>query len=217
MNGELILIGVPIGNYEDLSPRALSCLEKCDLILCEDTRESALLLSNFGLKKNLISYVGSFNKAIMQAKKFIHEKKMVGLISDRGMPCISDPGARIVSDFIKLGINVNCIPGPSSLDTAFCLTGYFGSFIFHGFLPRKIGDIKKVLMQISSLNYNLIFFESPLRLKKTLEIFAEFFENRNITIARELTKKYQKVHQGTIKELLEQDFKGECVIIVSKI
>lgn len=215
--GKLIITGLPIGNYADISPRALDTLKNAQLILCEDTRESNILLLNFGIQqKKLISYIGSYNTAINSAKRAINDGIDVVLICDRGMPCISDPGASIVNILRKNGAKIVCVPGPSAVTTAFAMTGYTGSFIFHGFLPRKEGEIRKLLVQLLALDYNIIFFESPIRLENTLKIFAQIIPEREITLARELTKTYEQILQFQISECekYKQNFKGECVLII---
>lgn len=218
--GKLLLVGVPIGNYEDLSMRALTALKENDLILCEDTRETQKLLFNFGLvSKKLISYMGSYDFACSFAKDALSKGKSVVLVSDRGMPCISDPGAKIVNHIKALGFDITCIPGPSAVDAAFCLSGYSNQFIFHGFLPRKDGDIKKIcnnLKPMLDLGYNLIFFEAPNRLEKTFELFEEVFPLSKITLAREITKTHEEILEFAANDWKKnkEKFKGECVIII---
>lgn len=218
--GKLLLVGVPIGNYEDLSMRGLAALKSSDLILCEDTRETQKLLLNFGIvEKKLISYMGSYDFACSASKNAISNGHDVVVVSDRGMPCISDPGAKIVNHIKALGFDITCIPGPSAVDAAFCLSGYSNQFIFHGFLPRKDGDIKKICVNLEpmlALGYNLIFFQAPNRLEKTFEIFQEIFSSSKITLARELTKTHEQILEFAANDWKKNQaqFKGECVIII---
>ncbi len=214
--GKLILVGVPIGNYDDLSPRGLSILKSAKLILCEDTRESQKLLLNYGIQTKLISYVGSTQSAVSSAKREIDAGNDIAFISDRGMPCISDPGANLVQSFRAIGVQVTCIPGASAATTAFALTGYSGPFVFHGFLGRKTNDIIKTAQKLAQLNYHTIFFESPLRMESTLEALSKVFIGNEITIARELTKTYEQVITCKIDDYAKYkiNFKGECVIII---
>lgn len=214
--GSLILVGVPIGNIDDISPRAIECLKKQEIILCEDTRASSILFMNFSIQARLISHVGSYHHAITKASEQIESGKDIALVCDRGMPCISDPGASIVSHFRERNIKIECIPGASALTTAFSMTGYTGGFIFHGFLPRKPGAILKIANTLKDLDYNIIFFESPIRIKNTLILLKTAYADRSITIARELTKKYESIVQGTIDEVLKHEILGECVIVISR-
>lgn len=215
-SGQCVIVGVPIGNYSDLSPRAAACLKSAGLVLCEDTRESGKLLLNLGVQTRCISYIGSFNAAMLAAKKEMENGNDVALISDRGMPCISDPGADIIKHFRLHGFHITCIPGASAATTAFALTGYAGPFIFHGFLPRKRGDIIKVADKLRDLNYHIIFFEAPNRVLETLTILSSIFPGHEVTLARELTKTYQEVLQFKIEDAPKHEahFKGECVIII---
>jgi len=215
--GSLVIVGLPIGNFDDLSVRGLESLKSADLIVCEDTRSAIVLLKNFNLiEKKLISYVGSWNKAILAANTIVEKGGIVALVCDRGMVSVSDPGAKVVRYFRGQSVKIDCVPGPSAVTTAFALTGYFGSFIFHGFLPRKKAEILKLVNGLKNLPYNLIFFESPLRLSASLAALAEILPGCEITIARELTKPFQEILQGKIEDFLAKDlnFKGECVLVV---
>lgn len=214
--GELKLIGVPIGNFQDISHRGLKALEECEAVLCEDTRESEYFLRYYNMEKKLLSYGGMLaRKSINEGLRILKEGKNVCLVSDRGMPCISDPGAKIIEEYRKEKIKIECIPGPSAVTTAFTLSGYSGGFIFHGFLPRKEQEILKIGRKLAESGYHIIFFESAVRLKKTLEILNEIFKEQEITLAKDLTKSTEKIQQAKISDLLEKsDFKGEYVIII---
>jgi len=215
-SGSLVIIGMPIGNFDDLTPRALSGLKNCSLVLCEDTRASMVFFKYFGITAPLVSYVGNYDKSIKMAVAETQNGLNVGLICDRGMVGISDPGAKVVAHLRKENIKIECMPGVSSLTTAFSLSGYFGSFIFHGFLPRKKNETTELLKHLGTLDYNLVFFESALRLQKSLEIFDEILPGREITIARELTKPYEEIIQGYPKDLKNLELKGELVLILKK-
>ena len=217
MAGKLIIVGMPIGNFGDFSSRALEALKSCELIICEDTRSNKLFLQNFNINKMVISYIGSLEKALYSTQKTIENNQNVALICDRGMPGVCDPGAKIVDYFRKINVQITCVPGPSALTTAFALSGYFGSFVFHGFLPRKSKDILELVENLSKLDYNLIFFESPNRMSESLKILSQILKGREITIARELTKVYEEVIQGKIEDLINREFKGECVLIIKKL
>lgn len=209
--GVLYLIGVPIGHYDDLTFRALKILQTVDLILCEDTRETKKLLDNFFIKNNLISYISSSNY-LVKVLEILNNGGDVGFVSDRGMPCISDPGADIVRYLRELNFHISIIPGVSSITTAFALTGLKGGFFFHGFLPKTKGNMLKIFQKLTKTNH--IFLESPYRIYKTLKILEECYPESIIYIVRELTKTYEEILIGTSKELLEKEIKGELVLVL---
>lgn len=211
--GKVFLIGVPIGNYKDITFRALESLKEVSLLLCEDTRETKKLLDDFLINKDLISYVGSHDFALKKSLELLKNGESVGIVSDRGMPCVSDPGADLVKFFQFLQVDIKVIPGVSSVTSAFVLTGLKGSFYFAGFLPKKESAIIKEVTNLLSLSTNLIFFESPYRIKKTLASLAKILD-REIFILRELTKTYEEILIGTPTELLEKNIQGEIVIII---
>lgn len=212
--GRLYLIGTPIGNYNDITYRALEILKKVDLLLCEDIRETSKLLDNFLIKKELISYIGSSNLAYKKTQDLINIGKNVGLVSDRGMPCISDPGADFIRYFRNLKFEIEIIPGVSAVTTAFTLAGKNGGFYFYGFLPKKKNSIKSLIIDLLKLETTLIFFESPYRIKNTLKIISEIIPNKEIQIMREMTKTYKEHLVGTAKELMVNEIKGELVLII---
>ena len=194
-SGVLYIVGTPIGNLNDISLRGLEILKKVDLIACEDTRQTKKLISKFNLNNNLISFNqhNSLNK-ITKLIQYLESGKSIALVSDAGLPVISDPGEDLVKALRKNGLEVICIPGPNAALTALVTSGFPSSkFIFEGFLPKKKIDREKVLFQISQNSKTTIVFESPHRLTKLLEEL-EFFcgKNREIHLARELTKKYEE-------------------------
>lgn len=211
--GTVYLVGVPIGNYQDITFRALETLKKVDLILCEDTRETQYLLNEFLIKKNLVSYVGSKDFAYKKALEIIEQGKSIGVVSDRGMLGISDPGAELVSFFRSLTFNVEIIPGVSAVTAAFSLAGLNGGFNFIGFLPRKESAVKREIANQLQYNNNLMFFESSHRISKTLKIISSVVDGE-IYILRELTKTYQEVLVGGALELAAKEIKGEIVVII---
>jgi 16S rRNA (cytidine1402-2'-O)-methyltransferase len=217
MKGEFFLVGVPIGNIDDFSFRAIKTLQSCNYIVCEDTRETKFILSHFDIKATLIPYTPRNPNTLEGVLNLLSSGKNLAFVCDRGMPCISDPGSSLVRDLKSKGVRIHCIPGPSSVTTAFSLSGYSGGFIFHGFLPRKTSEIIEICKNLCDLDYNIVFFEAAVRLNKTLETFSDIFGDRNITIARELTKPFEEIIQGSAIELKNIQFKGECVVIIKKI
>ena len=220
----LYLIATPIGNLKDITLRALEVLKKVDLVACEDTRTTSRLLTHYGIKKKLIS-IHQHNEK--NKTEFLIDKLMNGqsiaYASDAGTPAISDPGAFLVNQALKLGIKVSPIPGPSSLVTAFSASGIESTqFQFYGFLPNAASKSKKLLQKIYSQTLPTIIFESPHRVLKTLSLVQNIFGNMHeIFIARELTKIYETIYKddvGSIIDRLErhpEEQKGEFVIILT--
>ncbi len=223
MKPALYLVATPIGNREDISMRALHVLNNVDIIACENTGHSSLLLSAYGIKKKLIALHqhNELDKAEYIAK-FIIDGKSVAYISDAGTPTISDPGAGLVDYLHNLNFDIFSIPGPSALITAFSLSGFETShFQFFGFLPNTIGKRKKSLVNIYNSNITTILYESPHRIIKTLKAMREIFGNDHIIfIARELTKIFETYYRGKLGELIDElesnkdNQKGEFVLIV---
>lgn len=222
MNGTLYIVPTPIGNLEDITLRALRVLKECDLIACEDTRQSLKLLTHFEISKPLISFY-SYNQQYRMPR--IIEKlaggKNIALVSDGGTPAISDPGYILVKEALDKGIKVEPLPGASAAITALVGSGLpTDGFIFCGFLKRKTGKMKKELAQCASLGKTIVFYESPHRILKTVETCAGVFgENAQICLAREITKKFEEFIRGSILEVLEdlkgrKDILGEFVVLV---
>ncbi|MDB4040602.1 16S rRNA (cytidine(1402)-2'-O)-methyltransferase [Methylophilaceae bacterium] len=220
----LYLVATPIGNLEDISLRAIEILKKVDLIACEDTRTTNRLLTHYGIKKKLIS-IHEHNEK--QKTDFLINEllngKSIAYASDAGTPAISDPGAFLVNQSLKLNIKVSPIPGPSSLVTAFSVSGIESTqFQFYGFLPNSASKSKKLLQKIYGQTLPTIFFESPHRVLKTLLLVQNIFGAlHKIFIARELTKIYETIYKdevGSIIARLEsrpEEQKGEFVIILT--
>lgn len=215
------LVATPIGNIEDITLRAINFLKKADIIACEDTRNTSLLLSRLDIKpKKLVSLYAQIelkeSKRILQEVK---EKKLtLAYCSDAGMPGISDPGALLVKTCYEENVPVTILPGPTASLSALVLSGIDSAdFSFYGFLPTKTSQIKSFLSSLKDRKETLIFYESPKRIVSTLNIMKEVFsENRTVSLIRELTKIHEEVITGTLKELNENEMieKGECIIIV---
>ncbi|MGB9779642.1 16S rRNA (cytidine(1402)-2'-O)-methyltransferase [Caldanaerobacter sp.] len=217
--GTLYLCPTPIGNLEDITLRALRVLNEVDLIAAEDTRQTLKLLNHYEIKKPLVSY-HEHNKAAMGPKLIekLKNGKSIALVSDAGTPSISDPGEELVSLSIKEGIRVVPLPGPTAAITALIASGLdTSSFVFEGFLPKKKKERKKQLEKISKEERTTIIYESPHRLKETLEELTHYIGNRRVVVARELTKIHEEFIRGTAQEILEKigdEVKGEIVIVI---
>jgi 16S rRNA (cytidine1402-2'-O)-methyltransferase len=217
----LCVIGTPIGNLGDITLRALEALKSADVIAAEDTRHSIILLNHYGIKKPLVSY-HEHNEAMRTAQLIerIAANETVALITDAGTPGISDPGARLIRECIKRELPFTIIPGASSVLTALVGSGFSAEkFFFGGFLPVKSGQRERELRVAAARVETALFFESPYRILKTLAALVEVMPDRQICIARELTKKFEEFRRGTAGELLAHyeahRAKGEIVLIIS--
>jgi 16S rRNA (cytidine1402-2'-O)-methyltransferase len=214
----LYVVSTPIGNLEDISFRALFVLKNVDMIATEDTRVSQILLSHYGIKQKLVSYYSQVeNSKVDYIINFIKEGNSVALISDAGTPCISDPGSILVNKCIEENINVISVPGASSLLHALVLSGFKNEkFYFHGFLPQKKGR-EKTFNELKNIKSNIILFESKFRIKKTLNELLKNLGNKEIVIGRELTKKFEEIYRGRLREINLNTIKekGEFVIVVN--
>ncbi|MCR1850874.1 16S rRNA (cytidine(1402)-2'-O)-methyltransferase [Paeniclostridium sordellii] len=220
MSGKLYVCGTPIGNLEDITYRTLKVLNEVDLIAAEDTRHSIKLLNHFEISKPLTSYHehNKENKGGYLINKLLSGEN-IALISDAGMPGISDPGEEIIKQAIENDIEVIVLPGPTASITALIGSGLeTGKFVFEGFLDRDKKRRREELELIKHEKRTIIFYESPHRLKDTLKDMLKILGNRNIAVNRELTKKYQEVIrtdiQGCIDIFNEREVKGEFVLIV---
>jgi 16S rRNA (cytidine1402-2'-O)-methyltransferase len=217
--GGLILIPTPIGNLQDLTPRALETLRSLDVLACEDTRHTQRLLAAFNLKVKLISFHAGSNP-----EKILHllvQGSRVGLVSDAGMPCISDPGSILVDRVHHEGFLVQALPGPSALITALAASGFPANhFEFLGFMPNKKGR-EKLLKAIISNEHTVVLYESTHRIVKFLNQAAAILPKRTMVLAREISKIHEEYLRGEADELLElllsnpQKQKGEFVVIIS--
>lgn len=219
-NAKLYMVGVPIGNYDDITYRAVRTLREVDVIYCEDTRVTLKLISYFDISKPLKSY-HTFNENDItdELLNLIKSGKNVAVVSDAGMPIISDPGFLAVREAIKNNIDVVVVPGPSAFVSAIVGSGISSKrIIFVGFLNSGDNKRKKELEKLKSVEATLILYESPHRIKETMQMLNEIMPNRNICIARELTKKYEEYIHGTPIEILDivDEIKGEIVIIIEE-
>ena len=216
----LYLIATPIGNLKEMSPRALETISEMDIIAAEDTRNAFSLLANFGIKKELFS-LREHNE--IEASKHLLDKinqgKKVAYMSDAGYPGISDPGYLLVKEMIKNDINVSTISGSSAFINALVASGLETKhFFFYGFLPAKENEAKEEILSLKDKKETLIFYEAPHRISKTLNLLREGLGNRDVCLARELTKINEEYIRGSLDELLELDetsIKGEIVLIIS--
>lgn len=218
--GILYLVATPIGNLEDITLRALRVLKEVDLIACEDTRRTQVLLQTYDVRAKLISYYGAKEKEkSVELLKYLKEGKNVALVSDAGMPGISDPGALIVKKAVGEHIGIVPIPGPSAGIAALAASGLEAShFIFEGFLPKKEIERKKRLVALAQEQSTIIIYESPQRLIDTLGDMKAVMGERRAVIARELTKVHEEFVRGTLGGLIarmeKQGVRGEVVILV---
>jgi 16S rRNA (cytidine1402-2'-O)-methyltransferase len=217
----LYVVATPIGNLGDITLRALEVLKSADVIAAEDTRYSGILLKHYQIDKPFVSY-HEHNEAMRTAQLIerIAAGENVALITDAGMPGLSDPGARLIRECIKRELPFTIIPGPSSILTALVGSGFsMEKFCFRGFLPVKSGRRERELRAATDRDETTIFFESPYRLAKTLKVCIDIMQNRQLCVARELTKKFEEFRRGTAAELLAhyqaRPPKGEIVLIVS--
>jgi 16S rRNA (cytidine1402-2'-O)-methyltransferase len=217
---KLFIIPTPIGNLEDITLRSLRVLNEVDFILAEDTRTSGFLLKHFNISKKLFSYhLHNEHKSVKGFVERLKNGDTAALVSDAGTPSISDPGFLIVRECLENNIEVECLPGPVAFIPALVNSGLPSErFIFEGFLPVKKGR-KTKLEELEKIDCTMIFYESPYRLLKTLEQFAEHFGNeRKACVSRELTKIHEENARGTIAELIchfnQKPVKGEIVIVV---
>ena len=223
-NGILYMVGTPIGNLNDLSQRALNILANVSLIACEDTRQTKKIISKFNISNKLISF-NKHNSSIKIPKivNELKEGKSIAIVSDAGMPGICDPGEDIARCVKSEGIDVICVPGACAAITALVSSGLpSSSFIFEGFLPKKKIDRDKILLEISKNQKTTIIYESPKRLKKLLEELFDFCGgDREITVSRELTKKFEEHVGYNINEVIEyfrdKDVIGEITIVLKGI
>ena len=204
--GCLFLVATPIGNLEDMTYRAVRTLQECDIIAAEDTRQTRKLLTHFDIQpKQLFSY-HEHNKSASGPEiiRYIIEGKHAAIVSDAGLPAISDPGSDLVKLAVAEGISVIPIPGANAALSALIASGLpTERFTFIGFLPRERKEITEQLSSLSSSHGTLLFYESPHRVKKTLEFMREVLGERKAVLARELTKRYEEFVRGSLSECLE--------------
>ena len=217
----LYIVPSPIGNLKDITLRALEILKEVDLILAEDTRTTSHLLNHYNIKNPLTPYHQHNEHKVLQhlVSQLLNGKK-IALISDAGTPGISDPAFLLVRECIKAGVKVECLPGPTAFVPALVNSGLpINRFIFEGFLPVKKGR-QTLMKKLAEEDRTLVFYESPLRLVKTLEEFIQYFgPDRACSVSRELTKVFEENKRGSLREVCnyfkEKSVKGEIVIVVA--
>ena len=218
----LYIVSTPIGNFDDITIRALDTLKKSNIILCEDTRISRKLLDKYEIKTKLSVYNDhSDDTQRKNICKHIDNGDVISLISDAGTPLISDPGYKLVRELKNLGYLVDIIPGVSSPIAALTLSGLeTDRFLFGGFLPKTIIGKEKVFSSFATMEATLIFFDTAKRLPQSLLVALRILGNREICVARELTKFYQEVKTGTLDKITEfyqtNHIKGEVVLVISR-
>ncbi len=219
--GTLYLVATPIGNLEDITLRALRVLRECTVIAAEDTRRTGQLLKHFDLHKPLVSCF-HFNEARRGDELLdrLRRGDTVALVTDAGSPGISDPGVRVVQRALAAGLRVEAVPGPCALIAGLTISGLpTDEFHFVGFLPHKAGQRQRRLDHLRTVPGTLVFYESPFRIERLLTELREVFPERQVVLARELTKKFEERLQGTPEELLatlrQRPLKGEFVVLVS--
>lgn len=219
-NGIIFVVGTPIGNLSDLTPRAAETLEKVDFIAAEDTRVTLKLLNHLGIKKPMISY---FEHNKLQRGEEICRRILEGescaIVTDAGMPCISDPGEELIKQCAEYGIKTEVVPGPSAVISALCVSGLStGRFTFEGFLSVNKKSRKEHLDALKDEQRTMIFYEAPHKLPNTLKDLYEHFGERRLTICRELTKLHEEIIRTTTKEAFEHysegTLKGEIVLVL---
>ena len=216
--GKIFLVPTPIGNLKDITLRALEALENSDEIAAEDTRQTLKLLNHFNIKKPLFSYhqhneQGKSDDIIDKLK----DGKNIALVTDAGTPGISDPGSVIVQKCIEQEIPFEVLPGATAFTTALVYSGLDTTkFVFRGFIPRENKDRKALMEEVKDKRETVIFYESPHRIKKTLNLMLDILGDRNIALCREITKKHEEIIRGHISEIISivEELKGEMVIVV---
>jgi 16S rRNA (cytidine1402-2'-O)-methyltransferase len=217
LTGRLVVCPTPIGNLEDVTLRVLSALREADVVACEDTRRTRVLLDRYGVNARLVSYHEHNEKGrAAELVRRMREGAVVALVSDAGMPLISDPGFLLVRGCVAAGLPVEVLPGPSAAITALVASGLpADEWHFHGFLPRKRGDLRRVLTEPGG---TLVAFESPRRVAATLALLAEVDPDREVAVCRELTKAHEEVVRGSATELAaryrDAPPKGEIVLVL---
>lgn len=219
-SGTLYVVATPIGNLEDITMRALRVLGEVALIACEDTRHTRKLLTHFGINTPQTSYYRE--KEVEKTKEIIQillDGRDVALVSDAGVPCISDPGFVLVNEALHSGLVVTPIPGPSALTTAISMAGIPADhFLFCGFLPARKTERRKTLQTLVSQSALLVFYESPHRLEQCLNDCLSVLGDRQVVVCKELTKIYERCLRGPISEVLaalvEEEMRGEFVVLV---
>ncbi|MGZ5352025.1 MAG: 16S rRNA (cytidine(1402)-2'-O)-methyltransferase [Actinomycetota bacterium] len=220
MSGRLYLIGTPIGNLGDLTDRARETMKAVDVLAAEDTRRTSRLLSQFGLKRPIVSlFEGNERERTQELVARLRDGRDVGLVTDAGMPSISDPGFRLVRACADEGIEIRVVPGPSAVTAALVVSGLpVDRFVFEGFPPRKAGERRERLRALARDPRTVVLFESPLRVRTLLHDVLLELGDRRMALARELTKLHEEVLRGRVSEVLARlgdvDPKGEIAVVL---
>ena len=216
----LYVVSTPIGNLEDITLRALNVLKNSDKILCEDTRRSIKLLNHYKIKKKLVSY-HKFNekKLLPFVITSIMNGEKIALISDAGTPILSDPGLLLLRECIKKNLKIFPIPGVSAITTATSMSGFDDKYFFYGFLPKKEKEIEKVLINLKIYNFCIVFFIPSIKINYYIKFFKKYFGERDIFIAKEMTKIHENFYRANLKNLnsFKTKLKGELTVIVSNL
>tara|TARA_B100000029_G_scaffold512731_1_gene610206 strand:- start:525 stop:1370 length:846 start_codon:yes stop_codon:yes gene_type:complete len=219
INPGLYLVSTPIGNMEDITFRAINVLKKSDIILCEDTRRSAKLLSYFNIENKLVSY-HKFNETKVSKKiiDILKNKKIVSIISDAGTPAISDPGTILINKCNDENLRVYPVPGPSSTTAAVSVSGFSDKYLFCGFLSKKENELERELKKIYNLDYTLVFFVPATKINFYIPKFKKYFFDRKILIAKEMTKFHEEFIRSEVNSIssLSLNLKGELTIVLSE-
>tara|TARA_Y100000590_G_scaffold388639_1_gene463143 strand:- start:761 stop:1615 length:855 start_codon:yes stop_codon:yes gene_type:complete len=215
----LYIVSTPIGNMQDITFRALNVLKKSNIILCEDTRRSGKLLSYFKIKNKLISY-HKFNEKKTTDKiiRYIKNEKVVSLISDAGTPTISDPGLVLIKKCFVENLNIYPIPGASAVTSAISVCGFTDQYLFYGFLTKKENELNKILTNLSNIDYSIVFFIPGSKINFYISKFKKFFFDREIFIAKEMTKIYENFIRDNVMSIgiQPEDQKGEFTVVLSE-
>ena len=216
----LYIVSTPIGNLDDITLRAIEVLKNSDIIICEDTRHSIKLLNHLKIKKKLIS-CHKFNekKQTTEVIKHINQGKILSLISDAGTPLLSDPGKFLINECIKNKINIIPIPGASSITSAMSVSGFSDQFFFYGFLPKTENELNKVLKNLSKNSFSIVFFIPAKKINFYIKSFKNYFMDRKVLIAREITKIHESFIREEIKnlKLFKNSLKGELTVVISEV
>jgi len=215
----LYIVSTPIGNLKDITLRAIEILKKSEVILCEDTRISKNLLERYEIKSKLISN-HKFNekKNLQKVIEILKSDQIVSLISDAGTPAVSDPGAILINECLIEKIDVFPIPGASAVSTAVSVSGFKEQYFFYGFFPKKKSQLTDDFEKLSHLDCSIVFFISPKKFNKSVEIFKKYFSSRKILICREMTKLYEEFIRTDISDLkpFDKQPKGEFTVVISE-
>jgi len=215
----LAVCATPIGNLDDVTLRVLNELREADLVLCEDTRRTRILLDRHGIGARLLSY-HRHNEAARTGEVLAHLERgeRVALVSDAGLPGVNDPGARLIGVAVAAGVPVTVLPGPSSVETALVASGLVGDrFQFVGYLPRRSAELRALAGELARWHHAIVAFESPRRLPASLAALAEAMPERPAAVCRELTKRFEEVARGTLAELasrFSEPPRGEITIVL---